>query len=123
MALNLPSQRALERYACGDLLVALWAPLLPVGPAVLWWLRVRASVALGLAVPGPLLDDVEQVKGVLMLPVRALGLAPLVAVLAGGVVPPAQLDAGAQTLHDGVVQLWDRGAPGGAAANPTGHRP
>lgn len=112
MALNLPAQRSLKRYARGDLLVALRALLLSVGPAVLWWLLVRSPAALRLSVPGPLLDNVEQVKRALVLPVRGLGLAPLVAVLAGGVVPPAQLDAGAQTLHYGVVQLWDRGAPG-----------
>lgn len=114
-----------HRYAGGNLLLALCALLLSVGPAVLGRLLVRSSAALCLSVPRPLVDYVEQVKRVLVLPVRALGLSPLVAVLAGGVVPPAQLDAGAQTLHDGVVELWHRGAPRGGhhrpAADPTGH--
>lgn len=100
-----------HRYASGDLWLALWTLPLAVDPAVLWRLLVRPPAALGLPVPGALVDYVEQVKGVLVLPVRGLGLTPLVAVLAGGVVPPTQLDAGPQTLHDGVVQ-WHRRAPG-----------
>lgn len=115
-----------HRYACGDLLLALRTLPLPVGPAVLWRLLVRSPAALRLSVPRPLVHYVEQVKRVLVLPVRALGLTPLVAVLAGGVVPPAQLYAGAQTLHDGVVQLRYRRAPGRghhrAGGDPTGHR-
>lgn len=114
-----------HRYARGNLLFALWALSLSVGPVVFWRLLVRSPAALCLSVPRPLVDYVEQVKRILVLSVRALGLTPLVAVLAGGVVPPAQLYAGAQTLHYGVVQLRYRRASGGGhhrpVADPTGH--
>lgn len=115
-----PTPKKTHSNSCGNLLFALGALrlLLPIGPAVLWRLLVRAPAAFGLAVPGSLVNYVEQMERALVLPVGALGLAPLVAVLAGGVVPPAQLYAGAQTLHDGAVQLRHGGAPGGG-----GHRP
>lgn len=118
-------QHKTHRYARGNLLLPLRCLLLPVGPAVLWRLLVRSPAALCLAVPRPLLDDVEQVKRALVLPVRALGLTSAVAVLAGGVVAPELLYASAQSLHYGVVQLWNRGASGGghhrSVDDPTGH--
>lgn len=114
-----PHPHRTHRYTCRQLLLALWTLLLSVGSAVLWRLLVGSTAAaLRLPVSRPLLDDVEQVKRALVLPVWALGLTSLVAVLAGGVVPPAQLYAGAQTLHDGVVQLWHRRASGGGHHRP-----
>lgn len=114
-----------HRYTRGNLLLALWALSLSVGPVVFWRLLVRTPAALCLPVPRALMDDVEQVKRILVLSVRALGLTPLVAVLAGGVVSPAKLYAGAQTLHYGVVQLRYRWASGSghhrSIADPTGH--
>lgn len=118
-----------HRDARQELLLSVGALQLPgVPPAVIGRLLVRSPAALHLAAPGPLVDDVEQVERALVLAVGALVLAPLVAVLAGGVVLPARLDAGAQALHDGVLQLGDRGAPGGgggphyrgSATDPTG---
>lgn len=88
---NHPTHRCARRI----LLVALCALPHSVGPAVFRRLLVRSPASLWLSVAGALLDDVEQMKCVFMLSFRGLGLAPLVAVLAGGMVPPAELYSGA----------------------------
>lgn len=84
-----------HRCACGIFLVALRALPHSVGPAVVRRLLVRSPASLCLSIAGALLDYVEQMERVFMLSLRGLGLAPLVAVLAGGMVPPAQLYSGA----------------------------
>lgn len=84
-----------HRCACKIFLVTLCALPHSVGPAVFRRLLVRSPAALCLSVACALLDYVEQMKCVFMLSFRGLGLAPLVAVLTGGMMPPAELYSGA----------------------------